>query len=116
MTELMPSLCNNCISRNQCGKDDVKMCVSYIKEVKIKCDDCKFQEDCVDYGWQGCRKFTHNQRKPMTNEEYLRSCSFEELAGAIYEWYSLGFTRGKNGKKLNSVTEIVGWLKEIHKE
>ena len=49
-----------------------------------------------------------------TNEEWLRSATFEELAGAIYEWYSLGYTRGKNGKKLNSITEVVEWLKEKH--
>ena len=54
--------------------------------------------------------------KPMTNEEWLRSATFEELAGAIYEWYTLGYTRGKNGKKLNSITEVVEWLKEIYKE
>ena len=52
----------------------------------------------------------------MTNEEWMRSATFEELAGAIYEWYSLGFTRGKNGKKLNSITEVVEWLKEEHND
>ena len=54
--------------------------------------------------------------KPLeqTNEEWLRSATFEELAGAIYEWYTLGYTRGKNGKKLNSITEVVEWLKEKH--
>lgn len=51
---------------------------------------------------------------PMTNEEYLRSCTTDELAGEIYEWFTLGFTRGKNGKKLNSVTEVVEWLKKTH--
>lgn len=50
----------------------------------------------------------------LNNEEWLRSATFEELAGAIYEWHSLGYTRGKNGKKLNSITEVVEWLKEIH--
>lgn len=38
MTELMPSLCNDCVARNQCGNDDVKMCISYTKEAKIKCE------------------------------------------------------------------------------
>ena len=50
----------------------------------------------------------------QTNEEMLRGCTFEEMAGAIYEWYTLGYTRGKNGKKLNSITEVVEWLKEKH--
>lgn len=51
----------------------------------------------------------------VTNEEYIRIANREELAGAIYEWYTLGYTRGKNGKKLNSITEIVEWLKQPHK-
>ena len=50
----------------------------------------------------------------LNNEEWLRSATFEEMAGAIYEWYTLGYTRGKNGKKLNSITEVVEWLKEMH--
>ena len=85
-----------------------------VGNIKIKCDDCKFVEDCVDYGWEGCKKFTPAPSKPQTNEEWLRSATFEELAGAIYEWYTLGYTRGKNGKKLNSITEVVEWLKEKH--
>ena len=52
--------------------------------------------------------------KLMTNEEYIRSCTFEELAGAIYEWYSAGYTTGRVGLPLNSITEIVEWLKEKH--
>ena len=50
----------------------------------------------------------------LNTEEWLRSATTEELAGAIYEWYSLGYTRGKNGKKLNPITEVVEWLTEIH--
>ena len=53
-------------------------------------------------------------KNPQTNEEMLRGCTFEEMAGAIYEWYTLGYTRGKNGVKLNSITEVVEWLKEKH--
>ena len=22
-----------------------------VENIKIKCDDCKFVDDCVDYGW-----------------------------------------------------------------
>lgn len=85
------------------------------ERVKIKCDDCKFVDDCVDYGWDGCRKFTPAQSEPQTNEEMLRGCTFEEMAGAIYEWYSQGYIEGKVGKQLSSVTRVVEWLKEIHK-
>ena len=84
------------------------------ERVKIKCDDCKFVEDCVDYGWQGCKKFTPAPSKPQTNEEMLRGCTFEEMAGAIYEWYSQGHIEGKVGKQLSSVTRVVEWLKEKH--
>ena len=52
----------------------------------------------------------------QNTEEWLRSATFEELAGAIYEWYTLGYTRGKNGVKLNSITEVVEWLKEKHEQ
>ena len=59
------------------------------------------REECADY-------------KPKTKEDWLRSATTERLAGAIYEWYTLGYTRGKNGVKLNSITEVVEWLKEKH--
>lgn len=50
----------------------------------------------------------------MTNEEWLRIATFEELAGAIYEWYSQGHIEGKFGKQLSSATRVVEWLKEKH--
>ena len=50
----------------------------------------------------------------QTNEEWLRSATFEELAGAIYEWYSQGHIEGKVGKQLSSVTRVVEWLKQPH--
>ena len=53
-------------------------------------------------------------QKPLTNEEYIRSCSTEELAREIYEWYSAGYTTGRVGLPLNPITEIVKWLKEKH--
>lgn len=52
--------------------------------------------------------------EPLTNEERLRQCTFEELAGEIYEWYSAGYTTGRVGLPLNSITVIVEWLKEKH--
>jgi len=52
--------------------------------------------------------------KPLeqTNEEWLRSATFEEIAVTLYERYTLGYTGGKNGVKMRSITEIVEWLKE----
>lgn len=51
-------------------------------------------------------------KKPHTNEEWLRSATFEEMAGAIYEWHTKGYARGKNGLPLNPITEVVEWLKQ----
>ncbi len=96
-------------------------------EVKIRCDDCKFVEDCVDYGWQECKKFTPKPREPMTNEEWLWQCTTEQLAEAIYDllidrkWGSWSWEL--NGRVLRDVYEhgnkkstkaIVEWLKEKH--
>lgn len=50
----------------------------------------------------------------LTNEEWLRSATFEEMAGAIYEWHSAGYTSGRVGLGLNPVTEVVEWLKQPH--
>ena len=75
----------------------------------VQCSKCKNAYYVVN-------KEKMNKQKPQTNEEWLWSATTEELAGTIYEWYSLGFTRGKNGKKLNSITEVVEWLKEEHND
>lgn len=50
----------------------------------------------------------------VTNEEWLRSATFEELAGAIYEWHTKGYTKGRLEAELNPITEVVEWLKEKH--
>lgn len=56
----------------------------------------------------------YKPKKPQTNEEWLRSATFEEMAGAIYEWHSAGYTSGRVGLGLNPVTEVVEWLKQPH--
>ena len=66
--------------------------------------------------WLAWKDREKKLKENMTNEEYIRSCSFEELAGAIYEWYSAGYTTGRVGLPLNSITGIVEWLKEEHKK
>ena len=81
----------------------------------MKCSNCNGTGKSK-YGYnQPC---THCDGKgfvePLTNEEYIRSCTFEELAGAIYEWHSAGYTTGRVGLPLNSITGIVEWLKEKH--
>lgn len=80
----------------------------------MKCPKCKFYSICggrLNETVENCVRFKSVEQ---TNEEMLRGCTFKEMAGAIYEWYTLGYTRGKNGVKLNSITEVVEWLKEKH--
>ena len=116
MTELMPSLCNDCVARNQCGNDDVKMCISYTKETKIKCDDCKFVEDCVDYGWKDCKKFTSKPSEPITNEEDLRTTNVDDMATMIATKL-LELARHEYGMCDVVDREIVlEWLKQPHSE
>ena len=50
----------------------------------------------------------------QTNEEMLRGCTFEEMAGAIYEWHTKGYARGRLEVDLNPITEVVEWLKQPH--
>ena len=80
---------------------------------EIYCKDCEHFDKCVRGYMPDCPVY-YPKKGIMTNEEYIRSCTFEELAGAIYEWYSAGYTTGRVGLPLNSITEIVEWLKEKH--
>lgn len=82
----------------------------------MKQEFCIHEKYCqrhIGQNFDSCILFSRNS-KPMTNEEWLRSATFEELAGAIYEWHSAGYTSGRVGLGLNPVTEVVEWLKEIH--
>ena len=64
--------------------------------------------------WMEWKDREKKLKENMTNEEYIRTCTFDELAGAIYEWHSAGYTTGRVGLPLNSITGIVEWLKEKH--
>lgn len=66
--------------------------------VEIECDRCHGSGEVSEV--------------EMTNEEWLRSATFEEMAGTLYEWYSQGHIEGKVGKQLSSVTRVVEWLKQ----
>lgn len=77
------------------------------------CAKCKKSVGCsyADDRITGCKKFVLEPELELTNEERLRSATFDELAGAIYEWYSQGHIEGKFGKQLSSATRVVEWLK-----
>lgn len=82
--------------------------------VKIRCDDCKFVEDCVDYGWDGCKKFTPKPSEPMTNEEWFCTLPTEEKAKTIVCLEVNALHKWKKGLVKSDVDEIKRWLKEKH--
>ena len=78
---------------------------------KYMCDDCDLQRKCAFYedGYyiKDCKDF-----KPMTNDEWRRTCSTEEFAEFVRQqrddwsdgWYS----------DWHPFSEIIEWLKEKH--
>ena len=82
----------------------------------MKQEFCIHEKYCqrhIGQNFDSCILFSRNS-KPMTNEEWLRSATFEELAGAIYEWHTKGYARGRLEVDLNPITEVVEWLKQPH--
>ena len=85
---------------------------------KIRCDDCKFKESCVDYGWDGCIKFTPAPSKPMTNEEWIKYANTEQLADLMSRMVGCSNCPipkdGRNciGTYSGCWHEIIKWLKQ----
>lgn len=79
-------------------------------DVKIRCDDCKFVENCVDYGWKDCKKFTPKQSEPMTNEEWFCGLSTEEKAECLT---NISFNTGYDSYNI-VLRKMVEWLKQPH--
>lgn len=83
--------------------------------ISSECNGCEYQCKLSHIDICTLGSPCPNQRStPMTNEEWLRSATFEEMAGTLYEWYSQGHIEGKVGKQLSSVTRVVEWLKQPH--
>ena len=80
-----------------------------VGNIKIKCDDCKFVEDCVDYGWDGCKKFT--QKQQHTNEEWFDELSTEEKAEFFCTVQNCLTIYGDH---IATHEDWVKWLKEKH--
>ena len=82
---------------------------------KYLCADCVCKEQCNGEWTTHCARYVPKEHK-LTNEEWMRSATFEELAGAIYEWHTKVYARGRLEVDLNPITEVVEWLKEKHNE
>ena len=93
----------------KCPKCDGKGTV-----LKIIYED--WQKDEIVRSAVKCPRCNGSGEVQMTNEEWLRSATFEELAGAIYEWHTKGYARGRLEVDLNPITEVVEWLKQLHRE
>ena len=89
---------------------------------------------CPDCNGTGKSKYGYNQPcthcygkgfvEPLTNEEYIRTCSTAELVHEIHLMTSNCYVCGSDGvdyrrcyfrKKCTGPKEIEEWLKEIHK-
>ena len=50
----------------------------------------------------------------MTEQEYLQTCTTEQLADVIADFYLLGYTHGHNQMDITSRTKWTEWLKQPH--
>ena len=80
----------------------------------ITCDFC-YGTGEIAYGEDG-HLVSVGKQKPMTNEEYIRSCSTEELAEVLLEIYKDGINDYKTDWWEDSKEDWMDWLKEEHHE
>ena len=76
---------------------------------RIKCDNCKFALECVDYGWDGCKKFTPMPKQPQTNFQRItqNEKTLEEFICADMDCaYCVGYGGCERNKD-----SLVAWLK-----
>ena len=92
----------------------------------MKCDSCKHAENCpakAEYG--GAIRCSAFKPQEMTNEEWLRSCTTEQLAEEIvnltlfdkYKLYDqMESAEYEHGIGVGAKKVIVEWLKQPHRE
>ena len=61
-------------------------------------------------------EYPPHEEEPLTNEEYIRTCSTEELAEALLEIYKDGINDYKTDWWEDSKEDWLEWLKEKHHE
>ena len=88
----------------------------------MKQEFCIHEKYCqrhIGQNFDSCILFSRNN-KPMTNEEYLKSCTTEMLAVAIFRALCISAEMNhceitiKNGSGTELKEAIYEWLKEIH--
>ena len=81
----------------------------------MKCQTCKFNHICdgriVKLVGEHCKRYKSVEQ---TNEEWLKSCTTEQLAELLYKFYCDG--RNDELQRYVSINEksFVEWLKECH--
>ena len=76
-------------------------------------DICKYaKSNAYDILGGSC----YRPKKPQTNEEYIRSCSTEELAEVLLEIYKDGINDYKTDWWEDSKEDWMEWLKETHND
>ena len=86
------------------------------ERVKIKCDDCKFEPECADYGWLGCKKFTPAPSEPQTNEDWFCQLPTEEKARWLYDHYVNARADEYYGRQEKTLSEYQKWLVSGHRK
>ena len=78
------------------------------------CAKCKKSVGCpyADDRIKGCKKFVLEDELELTNEEYIRSCSFDELAECLTE--VVLSDRRFRMTMVGGIEETKAWLKEKH--
>ena len=118
------NICESCVANPQCGNSFVVMCKGYVKRDDDiddwgVCKDCALKENCAEYkpNKLQCEDY---EREPQTNEEWLRSCSTEELAETIAKRIINSHTlfeyilHQDNRREEDLVREVSEWLKQPH--
>ena len=86
-------------------------------DVKIKCDNCKFVENCVDYGWQECKKFTPKPREPMTKLcntcEYLKFCARSGIEDVGCDRYQKDTTTNEEWLRQANTEQLAEFIADV---
>ena len=95
-----------------------------VKEYPYRCDVCN-GKGCYQVDWHcyKCKSCNGTGKKPLTNEQWLKGASTEELAWLLYEIavYDTLNDRIRNAEVVEPSTdgtsgfeEVIRWLKEKH--
>jgi len=86
---------------------------------KIYCKDCEHFDKCVRGYMPDCPVY-YPKKGIMTNEEWLKQCTTEQLANVFFEYrYANATPRQKlwmSASEKCIKTDIVEWLKQPHTE